>query len=532
MKNINSVLVFLLGSISLIASHFLTSCCLADIKLPKCFSDSMVVQRNEQFPVWGEAEPNEELTLVVQRDGKEINKVKTTSNQEGFWSVNFPALNVGNPYTLSVQGKDSSVLVRDIVAGDIWLCSGQSNMEWPINRLPNKKEIIRRIQENKNLRILQINRTASRKPLTNITSVKSWQVSGPKNAAEYSAVATFFGSQLQQKTQVPIGLVISSWGGSSCEAWISQKTMEGEPKLAPLVKFQKGLTKGQSNRRMSQLYNGMIAPINRLKIRGVIWYQGESNVGRGSQYQVLFRKLIEDWRKEFGNEKLPFHFIQLAPFRYKNRPVSALAELWDAQLRTYKSVPNTGMIVITDLGNPSDIHPTEKKPVGHRLANFIFQEVYQNVGPLVPFNEKTAESPENNSAPKEPNKTEGPSAEPVKQEITKNVVVYSGPIFKSCQTTKGKIEIDFFLVDGILRSSDQKPLREFLIAGKDKKFHSADAKIVGNRVVVSSKEVPEPVAVRYCWNDTPKGNLVGSSGLPASPFRTDDFPLLSDGKDY
>jgi sialate O-acetylesterase len=289
---------------------------------------------------------------------------------------------------------------------------------------------------------------------------------------------------------VPIGLINSSWGGTPAEAWVSRLSLNSNPQFAAMLKFWDEKPGNGNQNRPAFLYNGMIAPLSGAKIRGVIWYQGESNNGRGYQYRNLFPTLIADWRTTFANAELPFLFVQLAPFRYATASPTSLPEVWDAQLHTLKTVPGTGMVVTTDIGDFEDIHPANKQDVGLRLARITLRQVY-------------------------------------KSESFVHRPVFS-PLYQSHLVEGGKFKIRFDHAGEGLKSADKQELREFLISGEDRRFVPAQAKTLDkDHVIVWSDSVPNPVAVRFCWRDTPNPNLVNSECLPASPFRTDDWELES-----
>lgn len=516
-----------------------------DIRLAKLFGDSMVLQREAEANLHGVADPDEALVLSITGKDLEPRELKTVCNAEGEFSLKFAPPPVGGPYELTLTGAKSKVVIRDVMVGDVWLCAGQSNMAWPISKSA-PEEAAATTSERRGLRFITVPNTASPQLLKEIAGAATWARSSPESAAEFSAVAWHFGAHLEQDLQVPIGLIHTSWGGTRAEAWVSPTALADEPRLAPLLANAELVGEAAKPQdRLSSLYNGMIAPVQSFPIKGVIWYQGEANVGRGDQYRTLLPTLIADWRQQWKTPQLPFLIVQLAPFRYKNQPAHALAEVWDAQRETYQLIPHTGLVVTTDLGNFEDVHPLQKQAVGQRLAHWALAEVYRGQA-LLPVDRQpaaTAEAPTEapavatataaaqaaaQVAAKEIDATSGSAAAPAEHPAAK---LYSGPLFQAATVEGGRIAIDFLAADG-LRSADDQPLREFLVAGADQVFHPADAEILDGRVWVSSAAVAQPVAVRFCWNDTPKPNLVNAAGLPASPFRSDDFPLSSVGKDF
>jgi len=469
----------------------------ADITMPSYFSDGMVLQRNSDINVWGKANPNQKLTVQFLDQ-----QLAVTADGQGNWSAQVKTFEAGGPYELAVAAEAGGpkIVLTDVLVGEVWLCSGQSNMEWPVNRTAGSEEGIQSAKDFSNVRFFTVGNDAAPQPLDDFAKVKAWRSCSPETAADFSAVGFYFGRELSQQLEnIPIGLIDSTWGGTPAEAWVSRPSLEQVELLQPLLRHwdERGIQGNQN--RPANLFNGMIAPISRVKIRGVIWYQGESNNGRGVQYATLFPTLIADWRKNFSNPELPFLFVQLAPFRYGNRSPQALAEVWEAQLNTLKQVPHTGMVVTTDIGDTADIHPGNKLDVGRRLAQFALGTVY--------LEEMAAQL---------------------------HPLVISGPIFKSYRIDQNEIWIDFdYAGDGLMIKGDGRGLTDFQICGQDQQFVPAMARIEGNQVVVSATEIPNPVAVRFAWSDTSQPNLFNSvhqaPHLPASPFRTDDFPLESEG---
>ncbi len=499
-----------------------------DIRLPKFFCDSMVLQRQADVHLVGTAEPDEPLLLVITGTAIENREIKTVCNAEGKFSLKFAPPPVGGPYELTLTGKTSKVVIRDVLVGDIWLCAGQSNMAWPNSKTP-PEEIGATETARPNLRLFTVPQTASPQPLEDVNGSVAWTSSTAESAAEYSAVAWHFGSVLEQELQVPIGLIHTSWGGTKAESWLSTNALTSDANLQSLLETAKLVGEnGKPQDQPGSLYNGMIAPLREFPIKGVIWYQGEANVGRGAQYGTLLPTLIRDWRQHWNTPQLPFLFVQLAPYRYKSHSTHALPELWDAQLTTCKTVPRTGMAVVLDLGNADDVHPVRKQEVGRRLSAWALAEVYHG-NRLFPV-ETTTES----SATVETTATAIqdvtqplPDREPVlDRESATEEKLYSGPLFRTASLEENRIVVEFYADQG-LQSADGQPLREFLLAGDDHVFHPATAVVEGNRIVVTSEHVTRPIAVRYCWNDTPNANLVNAAGLPASPFRSDALPFPS-----
>lgn len=459
----------------------------ADIRLPKIFADNMVLQHGGKINVWGTAEANESLTITLG------NKTASTSaDAEGKWSTQIDSPeNAGGPYTLTIKGAEASVVFENVLLGEVWICSGQSNMEWPVNQSLNA-DVEAELANYPNIRLFTVQHNPTAEPLTDCHGVISWQPCSEQTVRGFSAVGYFFGRHINRKLKTPVGLINSSFGGTTCEAWTSTSAMKEVESLEPLLKFWESQGNDPRNQnRPGVLYNGMIAPIAPYSVRGTIWYQGESNVGRGAQYATLFPTMIQDWRRAFQNPEMPFYFVQIAPFRYGNHSPTELAELWDAQLKTYRLLDHTGIVVTTDVANLGDIHPKNKQPVGRRLALWALAKEYD-----VPD------------------------------------IRFSGPIYSAHTVEGDKIKVTFDYTDGGLQAKGGA-LTHFQICGPDKVFKQAIAQIEGDTVLVSSPEVEEPVAVRFAWDQLATPNLFGKlSGLPASPFRTDNFELQSESRDY
>lgn len=631
------------------------------LKLARLFSDHVVLQRQKPIPVWGWAKPSEDLTVSLANQTK---SAKADAN--GKWSVNFAPMEAGGPFELKISSTSGNLTVNDVLIGEVWLCSGQSNMEWTVKQADNFKE------EKKNasypmIRHFFVTHDVQIEPQSDLKTGE-WKISSADTVGDFSAIGFFFARQIYQKTKIPVGLVHSSWGGSQVEGWISKEGMlssdelrdygqnlpknwvEGDlileknvkkatlgdetanPTLADEKKYLdpnydfskwiannpmgqwdwkgiwqfrgngfmarkieipsdfveqettlglaesysyneiyingsqvfKGILKGKreiviprntwkagenrivikmnraidpewfglglqgsaddvfvatktdkiplgkdnwylmpsfaekheyshsSNNIGTTIYNGMIAPIIPFAMRGVLWYQGETNAGRSFQYRKTFPLMIEDWRKKW-NDDFYFYFVQLSSYgrNQSSNEGSGWAELREAQTMTL-SLPKTGMAVTTDIGNPNDIHPTNKQDVGWRLASNALKDIY---GQNIPF---------------------------------------SSPLYDSVKFENGKAIVSFkYVYDGLTAKDKFGYVRGFEIAGDDKVFYYAQAKIEGDKVVVSSPKVTKPVAVRYAWSDAPiDANLYNSAGFPVSPFRTDDWKGVTVGNKF
>lgn len=471
------------------------SCC-GDITLPKIFSDHMVLQRNSAVTIWGMAEPAQKLVITLAD-----HKSTATADPSGHWSVLVETAAAGGPYELAVAAESGEprVVFSDVFFGEVWLCSGQSNMEWSMKKILNSNSEIEQAKNYPNLRLFTVTHQSSPTPLQDFSKVESWRECSADSVQEFSAVAYFFGRELSRELAgIPIGLIDSSWGGTPAEAWISRPTLESQMALAPLLEHWDKINLPNNHVNPANLYNGMLAPLTRFRIRGAIWYQGEANNGRGEQYGTLLPALISDWRNTFSDAEMPFYFVQLAPFRYQDQPTNALPEIWDAQLKTLKSVAHTGMVVTTDIGETDNIHPKNKQEVGRRLAKIALADVYR------------LELPQEQQA-----------------------AVSCSPIYKSHTVESNRIRLIFEHVgEGLGNRLPESPLTDFQICGEDRNFVPAIAEIQGNQVIVSSAKIENPIAVRFGWTDTSEPNLINSAGLPASPFRTDDFPLESMGRSF
>jgi sialate O-acetylesterase len=466
------------------ASALVASTALADVSLPKIFGDHMVLQQESEAVIWGKGDKGEKVTVTL-GDAK----AETTTNDDGKWSVRIKTPKGGDQArTLTVQGKNK-VEFKDVLIGEVWVCSGQSNMEWTVKQSDNAEEEAKNAKYPQ-IRMIKVQHNAAKEPQDDVNA--SWVVCTPESVPQFSAVGYFFARKLNQELKVPIGMISTNWGGTLAEAWTSKATLESDPDFAPILERSKEFKPGNPN-QASVLYNGMLHPIIPYTIRGAIWYQGESNRSRAEQYAKLFPAMIADWRKLWKQGDFPFYFVQLAPYKYnKQQDVPELAELWEAQTNTLTAAKNTGMAVTTDIGNLNDIHPKNKQDVGLRLALWALAKDYG-----------------------------------------KSDVVYSGPLYDSMSVEGNKVRIKFKHTAGGLKTKDNQDLTLFTIAGADKKFVPAKAKIDGETVVVWSDEVPNPVAVRYGWTEFAEPsayNLYNKAGLPASPFRTDDFPMLTAGR--
>ena len=447
----------------------------AAVELPPLITDHMVLQRDKPVILWGWDAPGQAVNVTLAGSN-----AKATADGAGRWQVSLPALPTGGPYEITIHGS-STVTVKDVLVGEVWLCSGQSNMEWTVSLSDNPKEEIAAAKHPK-IRHIKIPHTPTDKAQRNVAA-GAWTVCSPDTVANYTAVGYFFARHLQKELgDVPIGLIGSNWGGTRIEPWTPPVGFQGVPALKDitdkLATFPTKDAKGVVNHQTPlALYNGMIAPLVPYGIRGALWYQGESNNGEGMLYMEKMKALIQGWRSIWNNPDMPFYFVQLAPFIYGGANPENLAGIWEAQAKSLAS-PHTGMAVTTDISNLKDIHPKNKQDVGKRLALWALAKDYG-----------------------------------------KKDIVYSGPLYKSHKAENGAIRVSFDHVGGGLVSRDDKPLSWWEVAGEDGQFKKAEAAIDGDSVVVKSAEVAAPVAVRFGWNQSAEPNFGNKAGLPASPFR-------------
>lgn len=482
----------------------------ADVVLPAIISDNMILQQNTEVNIWGKADINEKIEISTSWDEK---KYLTQADTCGKWLLRIQTPTKTNlEQKLIIKGKNI-VEVRNILIGEVWICSGQSNMDFQVSKgegwrtgvIDEKKEMLDATFSD--IRLFHVEQKLS--PEQELDDCEGeWLVCNPENLKTFSAVAFFFGKELYKKIKVPIGLIQSTWGGTHVESWTKMSEMEHDPVYADLVydfyrsrdSFEADLINYEEqlkayeikkeakkeniqkpkkpkginhNKALSTLWNAMINPLLPYTIKGVIWYQGESNSIRHQDYKYVFTKMINSWRKEWGQGNFPFYFVQIAP-HYKQPP-----HIREAQLETWQSVDNTGMVVITDAADSTDIHPRHKQIPGERLARWALAKTY---GQNVP---------------------------------------YSGPVYRSHEVEEHRVIITFDYVDEGLCSSDGKKLKGFTLAGPDKKFYPATAIIDGDKVVLTAHEVPFPMAIRYNWENFFRANFYNKAKLPASPFRTD-----------
>lgn len=486
----------------------------AGVSVPSIFGDHMVLQRGQANKVWGWADAGEKVTVRVAGQTH-----RTTADEEGSWSVMLEPLEAGGPHEMRIKGKNT-LRFEDVLVGEVWVCSGQSNMAWPVQR--SNYAALEIVSANfPRIRLISVPQVGTQEPQRDFEG--QWERCSPETVKDFSAVGFMFGKKLHHTLGVPVGLIDNAWGGSAAEAWIRRDYMEAEEQYQPLLErwdelaatydveaeradyerrlkeWEEGGREGRrprwrnpltGNHRPANIYNGVLHPTVGYGIKGVIWYQGESNAGRAYQYRDLFPLMIESWRDEWGIGDFPFYYVQLADFMAEERDPgdSAWAELREAQTMTMDRLDNVGQAVIIDLGEGRDIHPRNKQEVGMRLASWALAEDY---GYDIP---------------------------------------HRSPEFDDMTVRGSKVSVDFEHVGEGLYAFDTEEVVGFAVAGEDREWHWAQARIVDeNTVEVWSEEEDNPVAVRYGWANNPEVNLYRREGLPATPFRTDDWPGVTEG---
>ena len=474
----------------------------ADVRLPNVIGSNMVLQRDMDLTLWGWADPGEAVTVKLGTAA-----AKSIANAKGEWKVNLPAQQAGGPNTVTISGKNT-IELTNVLVGEVWLGSGQSNMEMSVFRTSSRIKDDVASAKYPRIRLFNVapKKTAHILPQKNVYPFVVWTECSPETVTNFSAVAYYFGKYIHKELDVPVGLINASWGGTRIEAWIPPAGFAlvddpeikaiGEKQPMQVSLFVTSVAKALAAREQppkqpanhlntSALYNGNIHPLAPFPIRGMLWYQGESNLGDGMAYAKKMEALIRSWRSVWGQDRLPFLFVQLAPFNYKLygpgniESVDALPEIWEAQAAVLRSVPNTGMAVTTDIGNINDVHPATKDEVGRRLSLWALAKVYG-----------------------------------------RDNLVYSGPLYKGMRIEGSKNRLEFDYVAEGLASRDGQPLNWYQIADDAGDFVEVTAVIEGSTVVVSSDKVPNPTFVRFGWDKVAEPNLINKTGLPASPFRT------------
>jgi len=489
----------------------------ADVRLPAIIGDNMALQQKTNACVWGWADPGEAISI---KGSWQWSASNTTADDDGKWKINIKTPKAGGPHKLTIKGKNT-IKLKNIIVGEVWLCSGQSNMAMPMEGFTEKQSIHGGSEDIKNatkksIRLFTVKMATSETPQDDIKG--SWVECTPETVKSFSAVGYYFGRKIHQETKNPVGLICSAWGGTMAQAWTRIDFIKYDDNLSPMIdlyntklqEWEKACTdaekeqKTKPNRtfgirpqdKSASIYNAMIAPITNMTICGTIWYQGESNANAAYLYRVLFPTMIKNWRCDFNNYQMPFYFVQLANYTthkpgeeiksYRGEPRdNAWAELREAQLMTC-FMKNNGMAVAIDIGETNNIHPGNKKDVGERLALWALAKDY------------------------------GQKSE------------CSGPLYAGYRIEGNEIRVLFSHAENGLMSKEDTP-KGFAIAGEDRKFVWADAKIDGSTVLVSSDQIESPVSVRYAWDIDPETCLYNKENLPASPFRTDNWNSITFG---
>lgn len=494
----------------------------AELKIPAIIGDHMVLQQKQANPIWGWDEPGREVTVTL---GDQVKKA--TAGDDGKWTVKLDPLDASyDPHTLTIEGSSKRV-IKDVLVGEVWMCSGQSNMGMTVGG-DWKHKVETLASNHPNLRLITVPRVGTQELQSDFNG--QWESANQTNIPRFSAVGFFYGRYLHEILDVPVGLINNAWGGSAAEAWVRRESLEKDPRFAATmegwvkreeqlqseeakaqyekaladwkVKAEEAKAAGKpaprgpaspdatlkGNARPGNIFAGVVHPTLGYGMKGVIWYQGESNAGRAWEYGKLFPYMIEQWRAEWGQGDFPFYWVQLADFQAEvDEPgESSWAELRESQTKTM-SLPNTGEAVIIDLGEGNDIHPKNKYDVAARLVRWALQKDYGIEG-----------------------------------------IEAQSPTYTEMSIEGNKAALKFDHIDGGLRTVDVNEVRGFAICGEDKKWVWADAKITApDTIEVWSESVEKPVAVRYAWATNPVCNVVSRDGLPLTPFRTDDFPMTT-----
>jgi sialate O-acetylesterase len=438
----------------------------ARLSLPAVFGDHMVLQQHTEITLWGWGDPLEKVQVSSSWEDKVYESV---TDNYGKWKVILATPQAGGPYSISIKGQNE-ITLSDVLIGEVWLCSGQSNMAWSAaSGITDAAAEIAKATVPE-LRFFKVEKRAADHPQIDVMG--KWEVCTPGSMQYYSAVAYFFGKELTGKLKVPVGLILSAWGGTPAEAWIPEEVFKEDQKLKSSAAMMKETPWGPH--KPSQTFNGMLAPLTQTKLAGVLWYQGEDNTANPADYEAMFKALILSWRAKW-NAELPFYFVQIAPYNYGDG--FAGVQVRDAQRRVRRKTPKTGMVVSSDIGDIVDIHPKNKKDVGLRLANLALQKTYKKYDQLV-----------------------------------------EGPDFSDLKVQGNKVTIDFEMAEGLYFSNKEQL---FEVAGEDQIFYPASARIKGKSVEVFSKRVKAPFAVRFAWGNISLSNLFNSANLPASSFTSE-----------
>ncbi|MEL6256196.1 MAG: sialate O-acetylesterase, partial [Bacteroidota bacterium] len=462
---------------------FLSQYVSAKIALPSLFQDGMVLQQNSYANIWGNASAGESIEVFASWDSI---GTTTFADTKGKWLVQIPTPAAGGPYRILIKGEDQ-VEIKDVLIGEVWIASGQSNMEWSLELSEGGKTEVA-AANSPTIRFFKVKKTVSSTP--RIDCEGKWQSVNSSQIADKSAVAWYFAQKLQKELDIPIGIIQTAWGGTPAEAWTPRDALESQADFQPMMRaFDEALSRHREfpnqfpdpiqAKNPGILYNSMLSPLIPFTIRGVIWYQGESNTYDPWLYRKLFPFMVQSWRRKWGY-RFSFYYVQIAPFKY-GTPLSGTG-IREAQIIS-RRIARSGMVSTMDLGNPADIHPRNKKPVGERLAHMALVKDYEKTGFPI-----------------------------------------SGPVFKEAKTVSNKLELTFhFAANGLKLDQEET---NFILAGEDRVFYPAKAETNEGKLILSSPNVPVPVACRYAWKDEAEASLFNQEGLPASSFRTDKWPVF------
>ena len=469
MKIKNLLLLIALSAITLLQ---------AQLKIGSILGDNMVLQRNSEVKIWGKSKPKDKLTIRV---GWDKSTFKALTDEKGKWLVKVKTTEAGGPYRITIATDKEKLTLINILLGEVWLCSGQSNMEMPVKGF-NDQPVIGMNDalvdaENDNLRLFTVKKAALDTPQD--TCRGNWDVANAMNVGKFSAVGYFYARELQRKLNVPVGIICSSWGGTRIESWMSSQVISN----FPISKAKTPVKKEGDPSQSSRLYNGMIYPLLNFTIKGAIWYQGETNRFNANEYADLMVAMVNNWRNDFGVGQFPFYFVQIAPYSYGDNKGLISAYLREAQVKASLKIPNSGMVSSVDIGEEKIIHPSEKLTVSKRLTYWALSETYNKKG-----------------------------------------IAFQNPLFKMAVAQDSMMVITFDNTENGLTSFG-KELSNFEIAGENKVFYPAKAVIVKKQIHVTCPEVKKPIAVRYCFCNYPTGKvfLYNAAGIPIPPFRSDDW---------
>lgn len=452
---------------------FISFAAFSQIRLPSLVSSGMVLQQNDSITLWGWSGPDEKVVITTGWNNK---KDSTKSNNGAKWKLKIKTPQAGGPYSIKIKTYSSEVVLNDVMIGEVWLCSGQSNMEWSYYN--NLKQIREELPTayNPNIRLFHVYKTTADYPQDDVQA--KWEICDSITLKKFSAIGYFFGKRIHQQLNVPVGLINASWGGTPAETWVADSMIKNDPVLNEAANKLQTFNWWPS--APGKAYNAMIAPLTNYNIAGALWYQGESNTNTNSTYHKLMTTLIDSWRAAWKKD-FYFNLVQIAPYEYGNYNIGALVQEAQTKLLSH---PKTGVVVVTDLvDNIKDIHPINKRDVGARLANWALAETYGLTG-----------------------------------------TAYKSPQFESMQTAKGKVTLTFSNASNGLIAKD-KVITGFYVSAEKEQWFPAEAKIEGNKIIVWSKSVKEPAQVRFGFGNTIIGNVFSKEGLPLIPFRTDSWAV-------